>query len=428
MDDNTAFVLPLLAVEASISTAIQKSWQELIEILKNEDHILLKGPDHYLLAWDFREDIRWDAGTFSADELQAFLDKHKGNYVFGFLSYDCKNNLERNLVSENPDPVDFPDAFFRVPNHVLRFGNEELLYTGSWDESGLNRFLERKGQSSIAEMTRVDLKAMTSRDEYLGRVNEILQEIQQGNIYEMNYCVNFTGQADELDSVHTFFRLDELSAAPFSVLLNWGAFSVMSASPERYIRKSEDRLISQPIKGTARRDADPDEDVKIRQNLKMDSKERSENIMIVDLVRNDLSRVAKKNSVQVDELCEVYSFRTVHQLISTVSCELKAGTQFSDVLKATFPMGSMTGAPKISAMQISERVENFRRGLYSGTIGYIDPSGDYDFNVVIRSILYNRNTGVVSCGVGGAITMAAKPEKEYDECLLKLLALQKALC
>ncbi len=163
------------------------------------------------------------------------------------------------------------------------------------------------------------------------------------------------------------------------------------------------------------------------QQLAKDPKERSENIMITDLVRNDLSRIAEKGSVSVEELCTIYTFEQVHQMISTVTCSVAQITSSVEILRNTFPMGSMTGAPKISAMQIIEETEDAKRGLYSGAIGYFSPSGDFDFNVVIRSILYNSSTKYVSFSVGGAITINSVPEREYEECLLKAKAMREVL-
>ena len=186
------------------------------------------------------------------------------------------------------------------------------------------------------------------------------------------------------------------------------------------MKKTGDKLMTQPIKGTAKRHTDKAEDELLKQALMADPKERAENVMIVDLVRNDLSKVATKNSVFVDELCGIYSFETVHQMVSTVSCQLKENTTIKEILRATFPMGSMTGAPKVSAMQLIEEFEDFKRGIYSGSIGYIDPQGDFDFNVVIRSLFYNKAKKTMTCDVGGAITIQSDPEKEYEECLTKV--------
>ncbi|MGB2088637.1 MAG: chorismate-binding protein, partial [Psychroflexus salarius] len=162
--------------------------------------------------------------------------------------------------------------------------------------------------------------------------------------------------------------------------------------------------------------------------LATDPKELAENIMIVDLVRNDLSKLATKASVKVDELCRIYTFEQVHQMISTISCELKPNIDFTSILEATFPMGSMTGAPKIEAMKLAEAYETTKRGLYSGSIGYITPNGDFDFNVVIRSLLYNAKRAYLSYMVGSAITDQSIPENEYQECLLKGKALQEIFC
>ena len=201
----------------------------------------------------------------------------------------------------------------------------------------------------------------------------------------------------------------------------------MSASPERYLKKVGNQLISQPIKGTARRFADAVLDAQAKEQLSTDPKERSENIMIVDLVRNDLSRTAAKGSVQVEELCAIYSFEQVHQMISTITSEMLPEYKAVDALQTTFPMGSMTGAPKISAMQIIEQLEETKRGLYSGAVGYFTPEGDFDFNVVIRSILYNEQNQYVSFSVGSAITALSVPENEYEECLVKAKAMREVL-
>ena len=197
-------------------------------------------------------------------------------------------------------------------------------------------------------------------------------------------------------------------------------YSIFSGSPERFLKKVGSKLISEPIKGTAKRGLTKTEDEELIKSLVSDPKERAENVMIVDLVRNDLSKIATKNSVQVEELCQIYSFETVHQMISRISCDIKESASFTEIIKATFPMGSMTGVPKIRAMELIEEHESFKRGVYSGSIGYIKPNGDFDFNVVIRSLVYNRKNNYLSCSVGGAITIQSDPEKEYEECLIKV--------
>jgi para-aminobenzoate synthetase component 1 len=209
--------------------------------------------------------------------------------------------------------------------------------------------------------------------------------------------------------------------------LTFNEFSIFCGSPERYLNKAGSTLKSQPIKGTARRLANPEEDEKIKEELRASEKERAENVMIVDLVRNDLTKCALPGTVKVDELCGIYSFEQVHQMISTVSCQLAEGTTLSHILRSSFPMGSMTGAPKIRAMQLIESFEQTRRGVYSGSVGYIAPNGDFDLILIIRTMLYDADQKYLSFQVGSAITHQAIPEIEYDECLLKAKAILQVL-
>jgi para-aminobenzoate synthetase component 1 len=243
----------------------------------------------------------------------------------------------------------------------------------------------------------------------------------------MNFCQEFYAEDAELDPYSYYIHLNKLSPAPFSVFYRTDGNYLISSSPERYLRKTGNRIISQPIKGTAPRHPDPAKDKASKQKLESDPKERAENVMIVDLVRNDLSRTAAKGSVKVEELCGIYSFSQVHQMISTVTSTLDSRFDFVDLLSTTFPMGSMTGAPKIRAMELIEDYEETKRGLYSGAVGYITPDGDFDFNVVIRSVLYNSKTKYLSFITGGAITSGSTAEREYNECLLKAKAITESL-
>ena len=172
--------------------------------------------------------------------------------------------------------------------------------------------------------------------------------------------------------------------------------------------------------------ANESSDNQIKKELRENAKERAENIMIVDLVRNDLSKIAKRDSVKVEELCQVYTFKNIHQMISTISCDMKKNVTFSDIIKATFPMGSMTGAPKLRVMELMDKYEPSRRGLYSGSIGLIKPNGDFDLNVVIRTLIYNKAKQLLSFHVGGAITIQSSAEEEYEETLTKAASLFKA--
>jgi para-aminobenzoate synthetase component 1 len=258
-------------------------------------------------------------------------------------------------------------------------------------------------------------------------VNKLKAHIQYGNIYEITFCLDFYSEGIKLHPLSVYSELNRLSPAPMSCYYKAGGHHLISSSPERFLKKKNDRLISQPIKGTIKRSADAAEDERLKTALRQSPKERSENVMIVDLVRNDLSRVAQRGSVQVDELFGIYSLSHVHQMISTISCRVNPEKSFMDIIKATFPMGSMTGAPKISAMKLIDEYERFRRGWFSGCAGYINPEGDFDFNVIIRSIIYNEQEKKLSFPAGSAITIGSDAEMEYEECLLKAEMMRKAL-
>ena len=255
----------------------------------------------------------------------------------------------------------------------------------------------------------------------------MLNHINRGDIYEANFCMEFFAKEAEINPVETYSKLNEISEPPFAVYFKNDKQYLLSASPERYLRKEEQKVISQPIKGTAKRSLNAIEDEQLKEELGVNEKERSENIMIVDLVRNDLSHTATKGSVKVEELCGLYTFKQVHQMVSTIVSEVEFTTSPIEIIKTTFPMGSMTGAPKISAMKIIEELEETKRALYSGAVGYFTPNGDFDFNVVIRSILYNSSNQYLSFSVGSAITSLSNPEMEYDECLLKAKAMFEVL-
>jgi para-aminobenzoate synthetase component 1 len=266
-----------------------------------------------------------------------------------------------------------------------------------------------------------------SREDYLSSIKKILEHIQKGDIYELNYCHEVKFNASGIDAIQLYNQLNALSTNPFSAYFRNKGCHLLCASPERFLMKKGNELFSQPMKGTAARNKNKATDAAQKAALEVNEKEQSENVMIVDLVRNDLSKVAAAGSVKVNELFGVYTFPGAHQMISTVSCKVKEKVTYTDIIRATFPMGSMTGAPKVSAMKRIDTYETFRRGLFSGTIGYIHPCGDFDFNVVIRSILYNEHSGNLCVPAGGAITAASNPEQEYDETMVKLAPQLKAL-
>lgn len=360
------------------------------------------------------------------DELFKFHHENK-DWLFGHLNYDLKNRLEK-LKSDNPDSFEFDDLDFFIPKTVV-FSKEGKVQVESLEFENSEEFLLSLETNSTSkfEKKNIQLFAKTSKLEYLKAVEKLKEELQYGNIYEINYCIEFAHHAS-IDPLEVFLNLQKISPAPFSSFYKNKEQFLICSSPERYLQKNGTKIISQPIKGTSKRSNDSELDDKLKLDLLHNEKERSENVMIVDLVRNDLSRTAEKKSVKVEELFGIYSYPAVHQMTSTISSEINPEkTPFTDVLKYSFPMGSMTGAPKIKAMELIEEYENFSRSIYSGAIGYIDPKGNFDFNVVIRSILYNAKTNYTSARVGSAITILSEAEKEYEECLLKAQKLFEAL-
>ncbi|MCZ4410278.1 chorismate-binding protein [Cryomorphaceae bacterium 1068] len=347
--------------------------------------------------------------------------------VCGYLGYDLKNDLEK-LTSENSDYLSSPEAAFFEAELRVSFKNGSLFCDAINAETG-EMFLANFEAAEPIDQKQIEVfpKPRTTEAEYLSAANSLKAHLQRGDIYEANYCIQFAADSPNFNPYAGFYALWQKTKAPFSVFARLGDFFVLSGSPERYLKREGKKLFSQPIKGTAKRSIDPVLDEKSKADLPMDPKEQSENVMIVDLVRNDLSRVAKRGSVHVSELFGVYSFKTVHHLISTIQAELKDGLDSWEALKATFPMGSMTGAPKISAMKLIERYENFKRGAYSGAFGIMQPNGDFDFNVLIRTLLFENNSKKLAFGVGSAITIQADPIKEYKECLLKAEALMQSL-
>jgi len=376
-----------------------------------------------LIAAGAEEELIANCGSALA-QVEAFI-KNQDRIIPGFLGYDLKNELEA-LESKNPDHLDFPDAYFFKPQHLITISGKDAEITSENPDD----VWEAISQIQLSE-TSLNFKGTVahrfSQSEYITTVKKLQEHIQQGDIYEVTLCQEFYAEQAELNPLTAFIALNRVSPTPFASFFKQQNKYILSATPERYLAKRGNTFLSQPIKGTARRSSDEEEDEAIKQSLAQSEKERAENVMIVDLVRNDLTRCALPGTVQVDELFGVYSFTQVHQLISTISCQVAPEQNFLKILKATFPMGSMTGAPKIRAMQLIEQYERSKRGVYSGSVGYIQPNGDFDFNVIIRSMLYNANTKYLSFQVGGAITAKSIPEEEYEECLLKAKAIGQVL-
>lgn len=385
------------------------------------------------------------------DNFRILYEAHRQqpSWLVGYFGYDLKNQLEA-LHCRHPDRLGFPDIFFVEPVYIVDFEPDAVVIWGdrpaevftaivdthltpgpSPPQGGRSRPgifpLFPGGDGAVRRSGEGRLQTRTTRTDYEATVRRIQQHIVQGDVYELNYCIEFFAEKSPLDPLSAYRALNDRSPMPFSVFMKQGNRYLLGASPERFLKKLGQTLTSQPIKGTTRRGETPDEDEQLKQQLRTSEKEQAENLMIVDLVRNDLARSAETGSVRVDELFGIYTFRQVHQMISTVSATLRADLPFTDALKSAFPMGSMTGAPKIRAMQLIDDLESSRRGLYSGAVGFITPDGDFDFNVVIRSILYDAQSEYASFSVGSAITYDADPAQEYAECLLKARAMREVI-
>lgn len=405
--------------------------------LDNNDYPQRYSSYDCILAVDAFTSIKTDFHD-AFEDLKQYQQSTK-DWIFGYLSYDLKNDLE-DLDSNNFDGLHFPDLFFFQPKKLfLLKGNQlDIQYLNMCDDEVEEDYEEITVQCSDPsesepakhfsnQSSEIEVIQRISTENYLQKVATILEHIHRGDIYEANFCMEFFAENAVINPLEKFLKLNEISKSPQAVFFKNNTQFLLSASPERYLKKEEDVLISQPIKGTAKRFLDPIEDEYSKNQLALDPKERSENIMVSDLVRNDLSRTAQKGSVKVEELCAIYSFEQVHQMITTITSNLDCQYSVVDAIKTTFPMGSMTGTPKVSVMKIIEKLEETKRGLYSGAVGYFTPKGDFDFNVVIRSILYNQENKYVSFSVGSAITSLSIPEKEYEECLLKAKAMHEVL-
>ena len=372
----------------------------------------------FMLAYGAADSVTANSNCLTA--VQQFYTKHN-SYMFGHFGYDIKNEIEK-LSSANADYQGLDNTHFFLPEVVIKIKNEKITFlynnVNKVDVLIQQLFSTDNSINSITT-TLCNLQNTTTKEEYVSTVNAIKKHIQRGDIYITNYCINYVSEHTVINPYDKFITLNTISSAPFATFYKYDNKYVLCASPERYIQRMNTTVTSMPIKGTRKRGATPTEDAAIANELRHNTKEQNENVMIVDLVRNDLSQVALRGTVRVDDLFKVHTFNAVHQLISTVSCEVMPTESLERIVNATFPMGSMTGAPKISAMQLMEQFENFKRGMYSGTIGYVQPSGNFDFNVVIRSIIYNATTQVVSLPVGSAITNKCNATDEYDECLLK---------
>jgi para-aminobenzoate synthetase component I len=368
--------------------------------------------------------IKFIDDTIPFDKIDDFLSK--GTWSFGHLSYSLKDDLFP-LNKRKKDRIAFPSFYFFQPEFLLLLKKKELIIEGENPDQIFQEVIAQEIDSLVKEDD-LALQNTISKEQYISIIEQLRAHILRGDCYEINFCQEFFAENVAIDPVFLFQRLLEISPTPFSAFYGLNGKYLICASPERFLKGTGSKIISQPMKGTAKRDLqDKNNDERLKQSLHDDAKERAENVMVVDLVRNDLSKVCKDGSVKVDELFGVYSFPQVHQMVSTISGELKERVSFSEIIKATFPMGSMTGAPKIRVMELIDQYEPTGRGLFSGSVGYIDAEGNFDFNVVIRSILYNSTTKNLSYYAGSGITFYSDAEKEWEECLLKAEAIRQVL-
>ena len=354
-------------------------------------------------------------------KFQSFLDCHKNEYLFGVLSYDLKEGIE-GLSSRNTAFHDLPAWSFFLPELLVKSvkGKVEWLIGNS---DMLSSAVQKEDETEV-----YSFHPQISKSQYLSAIASIQENLQRGNVYELNFCREFHCNSINSIPIYSLYqKLQSANPSSFSALFRVKETVLISSSPERYIMKKGSTLISEPIKGTIERSENKEVDELNAEKLRHSEKERRENVMIVDLVRNDLSRIALPNSVQVEALYSIRSLPKVHQMVSVIRAQLKSDVHFTDILRASFPMGSMTGAPKVAAMKLAEELESFKRGWYSGSVGYIEPNGDFDFNVIIRSLIVERDKKRMSTAAGGAITILSDPEMEFQESEWKVQSVLKSI-
>ena len=358
--------------------------------------------------------------------LENFKTKHPNQWMFGFFGYDLKNEKE-GLVTSFSNPLAFPDCYFFIPKTLIKFLKSSIEIEAPNPEEIFEAIKNCDVKASIHNSSKIKIQHRLGKEGYFKAFEHLISHIQRGDIYEVNLCQEFYAEHAKIDPLEVYQKLNGISPTPFSTFFKINDKYILSASPERFLAKRGETLISQPIKGTAPRGKNEIEDQENIFQLRNNPKEIAENVMIVDLVRNDMTRSAKPGTVAAERKLEVHTFKQVHQLISTITCTKSENISDVEAIRNIFPPGSMTGAPKISAMKLCDRYENSRRGVYSGTVGYFAPSGDFDFNVIIRTILYNQTQQYLSFHTGGALTIDANAEKEYNECLLKASAILQTL-
>ncbi|MEP6701179.1 MAG: anthranilate synthase component I family protein [Bacteroidota bacterium] len=378
-----------------------------------------------LIGAGVKRQLKANAGN-ALELLQQFINE-KNTWLFGHLGYDLKNEIEK-LRSLNPDNIQFPDLFFFEPKVVIRLSTNEMIIEADDPQTVYEDVITSTPLPDTLTRNSVSIQNRLSKQEYISIITILKQHILRGDCYEINFCHEFFSENTDISPVDIYKKLITISPNPFSALYRMNDQWLLCASPERFLKKQGNKILSQPIKGTSKRVAgNKKEDELSKEELRRSPKDRSENVMVVDLVRNDLAKICEEGTVEVDELYGIYSFPQVHQMISTISGELKKDITFTKIIRATFPMGSMTGAPKKKVMELIEKYEKTKRGIFSGAVGYIDPNKDFDFNVVIRSIMYNAGSKYLSFQAGSAITFYSDPVKEWEECLMKAASMKKVL-
>lgn len=380
----------------------------------------------WILAVEVIDEIACGDNAF--EELKKFQTKTNVD-IFGFFCYDLKNEIEK-LSSNNLDGIKFPDMYFFKPRYLIEIIGNQITVNRNYPETFhlIDLIQNSKPYCKLHYPTyNLQLRSHISKEKYLRNIELIQEQIREGDFYELNYCNDFYSKNTAINPVEIFLKLNMKAKAPFSCFFKLDDKFLLCSSPERFLKKEGNKIIAQPIKGTVRKGNTIEENELLKSQLQNDKKEQAENVMIVDLVRNDLAKSSNPGSVKVEELLKIYDFNIVNQMVSTVSSETKNEMHFVDIIKNAFPMGSMTGTPKVTVMEYIEKYENIKRGLFSGSVGYITPDEDFDFNVVIRSVLYNSTLKYISLQVGGAITYDSVPEKEYNEILLKAKGMMEIL-
>ncbi len=404
------------------------NWSQQFSILlylDNNSYPSVHGKFECLLA----ADVKHGSSLEKAHDLASLQQLHDAcnDWLFGHIGYDYKNQLFPRLSSAHTATSAFAQLSFFIPQTVCYIDRGQTTFTieSFIDPYVIYRQILDSSSDRSSVLPELTFKSLFDKEDYLAAIGALRDHIREGDCYEINFCNKGYCENVDIEPLHVFNALNQLSPAPFAAYYRNNGDFMACASPERYLRKVGQQILSQPIKGTAKRSKDPITDTEIKEALRNDIKERSENVMIVDLVRNDLAQSCEVGSIAVDELFGIYTYPQVHQMISTVSGMMKSGMPFTDAIKYSFPMGSMTGAPKYKVMQLIEHYERAQRELFSGSVGYITPAGDFDFNVIIRSLFYNIHTRYLSYQTGGAITYDSKPEQEWDEMRLKAWALER---